>query len=449
MAGMTPALLPAATACAVLVLIAVLSRKLFDSNVSPPAFFSGVWAVPLAVLALWGHEYFFSWRAAVVVCGVHLAFFGASLIPLLIAGAPARPDPPQRNLAEPAATDPGTEPGARSGRVGLLLGLTAVLGSLGVLGSLLLLFFIAGRYGSVIAMFSLADLVREDLTSTGIALPRIVRALVLCNHPAAVLGGALLAINPERRAVALLPIAGVIIGDFSGFGRAGFVLASSLYVSSYLLGRQVSGRPVTGRQLAGTAAVVAAAGITFFTAIQLARFQGRIPLRELAETLRAYYLSYLSGSLPGFSAYLDFPGTALEWGRAGFTSVLESLQVLGLPVDTTFDHYYWPTLVGSGGVTINLFTFLRPIREDFGPAGLAMFFFLLGFAGSSLFVFGVRRGNRPSAFLLAGVYSYLVYGLITSAALYASWLAALVLPAALYVSAKILLPTDEPGEDAA
>lgn len=440
-------LLEAAVACVVLVLIGWASWKLFDSPIAPPAFFSWVWAVSLGILGIWGGDYTFTWRAAALVCGVHLVFLAGAALPLLIAvgpfGASRRATTSSERAQRPSSPHDAT--GSRYGRLSVLV---LLAGGLGLAGSVLMLQTIAGRYGSIAAMLSLADLVRSDFLSAGIAVSPAIRVLVTLNYPAAVLGGALLAIDPAKKGVAALPLAGIVVAGLAGFGRAGFVMGLSLYIASHLLARQAAGRALRGGHLLRTGAVVAAAGVVFFVAIQLARFQGLIPARELSGVLGAYLLNYSSGALAGLSAYLDLPSAPLWWGRAGFTAPLEVLTLLGVPLDTAFDHYYWAMPIGRSGLTINIFTFLRPIHEDFGWIGLPLFFFLLGLAGGFLFVFGVDRGSRSAGFVLAGVYGYLVYGLITSAAIYMSWLLAIALPAALYWAAGLLLPGGADAEGA-
>jgi oligosaccharide repeat unit polymerase len=418
-----------ATTLAILAAVAWLSAHLFRSLAAPATFFSTVWMLPLVLLLTFGRGFFFSWRAAVVIAGVHVLFALGGVVPYLALpkldhGPVTAPD--RKALAEEAA---------------LLRVIALVFGILGLVGSLLLLATVISRYGSVAGLLANAGRLRNEFLEGTVGVPLLVRVLTLFNYPAVVVAGVLFGLDRSRFGVGLLlPLSGVLIAGLAGVARAGVLLGLSLYIPAYLVTRVGIGKSPTLKEVTKMALVVTAPVLVFFTAIQLLRLGDSVQGHVLAEALTQRYRNYSFGSLAALSTYLDsgMDGT-LNWGKAGFKSIVELFAYIGFPIDTYFNRYYTFVPIAEAGYRTNIFTFIRAVIEDFGISGLMLLAFLSGTYASYLFL-KIRAEMRPRwIFLLVGVYSYGTFGLVSSVAVYTNWLTAILLPTITVVLARAIL----------
>lgn len=253
--------------------------------------------------------------------------------------------------------------------------------------------------------FSMVLLSAGDIYSMRVAGEHFgkIPYLVLCSYAAVFLSAIYSAYRNKFTYLVIIPLIAVILHDAANLARAGvffsFVLFGVTFITTrfFFKSRYSSEKYNDNKNIIITVVIVVVLAVGSVSLIKMVRnpIEGKyktttIQLKQLNESglLPTSVYLYFSSPIAVLSKYLDNRDEVAVWGENTFYPIYNNLNKFGLevPLEAYPKGYFVPMWVNSA-------TYIRELDLDFGPLGILIVPFVIGFLSTFFWFKYFEKGS--------------------------------------------------------
>jgi hypothetical protein len=260
----------------------------------------------------------------------------------------------------------------------------------------------------------------------GAGQPAVVPALLTAAYCAAIVGPVLRQTGAGGRWCGWAPTVALIPFAVATTERFVLILSAALATGATVAAKMLATGAVPGPTRRGVLLALGActAMAVLFTGIAFVRIGSLDP--RYAPVVEQKLGTYAFGYEAAFSGWLaqaqplSAGAGPLRWGTASFAGAGLALGGVDSASRQQQRRYADYAAVGESGQTSNVYTALRGLLEDFGPAGAALVMFAAGSLAGAAYRRVLRSGSTTAAVLLAFGYAAILLSPVISVATFST-----------------------------
>lgn len=373
----------------------ISGRFLFKQWINPLSLYIAPWTVVLVMfnLKLMAYDDLVTEAWAVIIVSV-VAFLSGILVVFPVLMRSVKVPVKNENLSYFGFTD------------GQFKALIVFFGVLGMIGALQHWMVLIKMFGTIQQVMMAANIIYTMRVEEG--FPGVLPYFSFFSYAGSLLVGARIAFRGKLGIIDTLPVLALILKEIANFGRAGLMAGFSELLIGFVICRMmvkyhnVPGHKINFRNFGFAFLVLAILLVSSATTVRYFR-RTTEDFKQSSQTLGSMsnnliltpsiYL-YLSGHVGALSKYLYLNNEKALFGENTFLPIYHILTKFHVynKGGTYQKPYFIPIWINTG-------TYLREVHADFGPTGVLVIPFLLGFF-STYFWFKVRQSASPYHFVI-------------------------------------------------
>lgn len=245
----------------------------------------------------------------------------------------------------------------------------------------------------------------------GLVTPPVATALLAVTYATAVMAPYAAASMEgwRSRVVLVAPTAGGFLYALGTTAKAGMLIAACLTLGAWVAVQAVTsgGRPSLNARMVSWSVVGVGVVVVLFAYLTAVRLGGWTTSAQ--RLVFAKLSTYSGGGIPAYESWLHTPHSGPQYGTQTFAGIGQILLF-----DPSLGNAY-ADFTGIGpGLRTNVYTILRPLTEDFGLSGAALFLALGSVVAAGAYRRAVVRRSVGSSLVVALWLGVALFGTATS-----------------------------------